>query len=60
MYREGLLILGIILVIIGAVLVYAPFPDPSGTIGNILLWIGIIVIIIWVILLVVAQVKSGT
>ena len=59
MYREGLLILSIILIIIGVVLLYAPLPDPSGTIGNILLWIGIAVLIIWIVLLVITKINSG-
>lgn len=57
-YREGLLILAIVLIVIGAVLLYAPIPDPAGTLGNIVLWIGIIVFIIWILLLVINAVTG--
>jgi len=58
MYREGLLILSIILIVIGAVLLYAPLPIP-GVIGTAILWIGIIVLIIWIVLFVITMIKSG-
>ena len=43
--------------VIGAVLLYAPIPYPAGTIGNILIIIGIIVLVIWVVLMVVAAIR---
>jgi hypothetical protein len=40
--KQNLLILAIVLVAIGAVLLYAPIPYPAGKIGKILVIIGII------------------
>jgi hypothetical protein len=44
--NQNLLILAIVLIVIGAVLLYASIPYPAGTIGNILIIIGIIVLVI--------------
>jgi len=55
--HQNLLILAIVLIVIGAVLLYAPIPYPAGTIGNILIIIGIIVLVIWVVLMVVAAIR---
>ena len=53
----NLLILAIVLIVIGAVLLYAPIPYPAGTIGNILMIIGIIVLVIWIVLMVIAAIR---
>jgi uncharacterized membrane protein len=36
---------------------YAHIPYPAGTIGNILIIIGIIVLVIWVVLMVIAAIR---
>ena len=51
--NQNLLILAIVLIVIGAILFYAPIPYPAGTIGNILIVIGIIVLVIWIVLMIV-------
>ena len=57
MYREGLLILSIVLIILGVGLGYVPFvPDP---IPAILFWVGIILLVIWIVLFAIAQIRSG-
>jgi len=57
MYREGLLILSIILIILGVVLGYVPYvPEPIATI---LFWVGIILFAIWIVLYAIATIKSG-
>lgn len=58
MYRESLLILSIILIIIGFVLPYMQI-EGIGTVGNIIFWIGVILLIIWIILFAITQIKSG-
>jgi hypothetical protein len=55
--RQNLLILAIILIVIGAVLLYAPIPYPAGTIGNILIIIGITVLVIWIVFMVVGVIR---
>jgi hypothetical protein len=55
--HQNLLILAIVLIVIGAVLLYAPIPYPAGTIGNILIIIGIIVLVIWIVLMVFAAIR---
>jgi len=55
--NQNLLILASVLIVIGAVLLYAPIPYPAGTIGNILIIIGIIVLVIWVVLKVTAAIR---
>jgi hypothetical protein len=55
--HQNLLILAIVLIIIGTVLLYAPIPYPAGTIGNILIIIGIIVLVIWIVLMVIAAIR---
>jgi hypothetical protein len=55
--NQNLLILAIVLIVIGAVLLYAPIPYPAGTIGNILIIIGIIVLVIWVVLMVIVAIR---
>jgi hypothetical protein len=55
--NQSLLILAIVLIVIGAVLFYAPIPYPAGTIGNILIIIGIIVLVIWIVLMVVKTIR---
>jgi len=57
MYREGFLILGIILAVVGAIIGFIP-PVPD-VLASAVFWIGIVVIIIWVILYVFATYKSG-
>jgi hypothetical protein len=57
MYREGFLILGIILAVVGAIMGFIP-PVPD-VLASAVFWIGIVVIIIWVILYVFATFKSG-
>jgi hypothetical protein len=57
MYREGFLILGIILAAVGAIIGFIP-PVPD-VLASAVFWIGIVVIIIWVILYVFATYKSG-
>jgi len=53
----NLLISAIVLIVIGAVLLYAPLLYPAGTIGNILIIIGIIVLVIWIVLMVIAALR---
>ena len=55
--NQSLLILAIVLIVIGAVLLYTPIPYPAGTIGNILIIIGIIVLVIWIVLMVVRTIR---
>jgi hypothetical protein len=55
--NQNLLILAIVLIVIGAVLLYSPIPYPAGTIGNILIVIGIIVLVIWVMLMVIGAIR---
>lgn len=55
--NQNLLILALVLIVIGAVLLYAPIPYPAGTIGNILIIIGIIVLVIWIVLMIVRAIK---
>ena len=55
--NQSLLILALVLIVIGAVLFYAPIPYPAGTIGNILIIIGIIVLVIWIVLMVVRAIR---
>jgi len=55
--NQNLLILAIVLIVIGAVLLYSPIPYPAGTIGNILIVIGIIVLIIWIVLMVIGAIR---
>jgi hypothetical protein len=57
--RQNLLILAIILIVIGAVLLYAPIPYPAGTIGNILIIIGIAVLVIWVVFMVIRVIRHA-
>jgi len=59
MYRENLLILAIILIVVGAILLYAPLPIP-GIIGTIILWVGIICLVIWIVAYVVQVIRSGS
>ena len=58
MYREGLLILSIILIIIGVVLPYVPV-DGLGTAGSIIFWIGIILLVIWIVLFAITTIKAN-
>lgn len=55
--HQNLLILAIVLIVIGAVLLYSPIPYPAGTIGNIFIIIGIIVLVIWVVLMVIVAIR---
>jgi len=55
--NQNLLILAIVLIVIGAVLLYSPIPYPAGTIGNILIAIGIIVLVIWIVLMVIGAIR---
>jgi len=48
-----------ILIVIGAVLLYAPIPYPAGTIGNILIIIGITVLVIWIVFMVVGVIRHA-
>jgi len=57
MYREGLLILSIILIVIGIVLGFVPF---VGVVGTILFWVGVVLIAIWIVLFAIQQIKSGS
>jgi hypothetical protein len=57
--RQNLLTLAIILIVIGAVLLYAPIPYPAGTIGNILIIIGIAVLVIWVVFMVIGVIRHA-
>jgi|GEM_PF-526752 hypothetical protein len=57
--RQNLLFLAIILIVIGAVLLYAPIPYPAGTIGNILIIIGIAVLVIWVLFMVIGVIRHA-
>jgi|RhiMethySRZTD1v2_1073278.scaffolds.fasta_scaffold1415958_2 hypothetical protein len=43
--NQSLLFLAIVIIVIGAILLYSPIPYPTGTIGNILIVIGIIVLV---------------
>ena len=54
--KQNLLILVIVLIIIGAVLLYEPIPYPAGTIGKILEIIGIIILVIWLVLMVIVEI----
>jgi quinol-cytochrome oxidoreductase complex cytochrome b subunit len=57
MYREGLLILSIILIIVGAVIGFIPYvPD---VLASVIFWVGIILFIIWIILFAIVTIKSG-
>lgn len=58
---QGLLIAAIILIVIGLLLVHAiPVTEPAlATIGNIIFWIGIILLAIWLILLIVTLVRQA-
>ena len=55
--NQNLLILALILIVIGAVLLYSPIPYPAGTIGHILIVIGIIVLVIWIVLMVIGAIR---
>jgi Na+/phosphate symporter len=55
--NQSLLILALVLIVIGAILLYSPVPYPAGTIGNILIVIGIIVLVIWIVLMVVRAIR---
>ncbi|MDW0119795.1 MAG: hypothetical protein QOK88_10475 [Nitrososphaeraceae archaeon] len=55
--NQSLLILALVLIVIGAILLYSPIPYPAGTIGNILIVIGIIVLVIWIVLMVVKAIR---
>jgi hypothetical protein len=55
--NQSLLFLAIVLIVIGAVLLYSPIPYPAGTIGNILIVIGIIVLVIWIVLMVMRVIR---
>ncbi|HMG39363.1 MAG TPA: hypothetical protein VK566_09295 [Nitrososphaeraceae archaeon] len=55
--NQNLLILAIVLIVIGAVLLYSPIPYPAGTIGNILIVVGIIVLVIWIVLMVIGAIR---
>ena len=57
--RQNLLILAIILIVIGAVLLYAPIAYAAGTIGNILIIIGITVLVIWIVFMVVGVIRHA-
>jgi len=57
--RQNLLILAIILIVIGAVLLYAPIPYAAGTIGNILIIIGITVLVIWIVFMVIGVIRHA-
>lgn len=57
--REGLLIAAIILILIGSILLWAPLPYPAGLIGNLVLWAGVIIFVIWLILLIITVVKKA-
>ena len=57
MYRESLLILSIILIIIGVVLPYVPV-DGLATAGSIIFWIGIILLVIWIVLFAITTIKA--
>ena len=58
MYREGLLILSIVLIIIGVVFGFIPLPA-IGLIGTVMFWVGIILFVIWIVLFAIQYVKSG-
>ncbi len=58
--NQNLLIIALVLIIVGAVLFYTPIPYPGGTIGNILMIIGIIVLVIWIILMIISAINKGT
>jgi Na+/phosphate symporter len=55
--NQSLLILALVLIVIGAILLYSPIPYPAGTIGNIIIVIGIIVLVIWIVLMVVRAIR---
>ena len=55
--NQSLLILALVLIVIGAILLYSPIPYPAGTIGNTLMVIGIIVLVIWIVLMVVRAIR---
>jgi hypothetical protein len=57
--RQNLLFLAIILIVIGAVSLYAPIPYPAGTIGNILIIIGIAVLVIWGLFMVIGVIRHA-
>jgi len=57
MYRESLLILSIILIIIGVVLPYVPV-EGLATAGSIIFWIGIILLVIWIVLFAFVTIKA--
>jgi len=57
--HQNLLILAIVLLVIGAVLVYSPIPHPAVTIGDILITIGIIVLVIWIIFMLVWAIRRA-
>lgn len=64
MFREQLLVLAIVLIVIGAILYYgsAEFGLPGfvATIGGIILIIGIIVLVIWIVLFVIDLLNKAT
>ena len=55
--NQSLLIIALVLIVIGAILLYSPIPYPAGTIGNILIVIGIIVLVIWIVLMVARAIR---
>jgi len=59
--HEGILILSIILILIGAILLWAPLPPFAAVnlIGNLLLWAGVIIFVVWLILTIIALVKAA-
>ena len=56
--NEGLLVAGIIMLVVGLIIKYAIEAKPRAidVIGTILLWLGVILIVIWAILLIVAAI----
>lgn len=58
--RTDLLIIAIVLIAIGIILLYVPFGYPLGTIGNIFIVIGFIVLIVWVVLVIIAAIGTKT
>jgi len=57
--HQNLLILAIVLLVIGAVLLYSPIPYPAGTIGDILIIIGVFVLVIWIIFMLVWAIRRA-
>jgi hypothetical protein len=58
--RTDLLIIAIVLIAIGIILLYVPFGYPLGTIGNIFIIIGFIVLVVWVVLVIIGAIGTKT